>query len=178
MRAAIYNEDVHSDMLYRFFKKTDVDNNKDMDALAINARNDSLLTLIIVNDEIINMSYVHDFSDYYPNSYRIFTRTATLKEHRGTGFPIGKNMISAAGLAIHTSKLQIDYALMRGATDILFTTNSVGGMKSSKRLGEYLTKVEPIDPRFSYFDQREIYGCDQKVWRANFRNLVDMTIKI
>ena len=56
MRAAIYNEDVHSDMLYRFFKKTDVDNNKDMDALAINARNDSLLTLIIVNDEIINLS--------------------------------------------------------------------------------------------------------------------------
>jgi hypothetical protein len=178
MKIVIYNENIHRDMLQRFFDHTTIENNKDINSLGITKRRDVMLTLVIVNGEIINMSYVHDFSDYYPDSYRIFTRTATLEGHRGTGFPVGRNMISAAGLAIHTSKMQIDFALLRGAKDILFTSNSEGGMESSRRMGRFLEKIEPIDPRFSYYDEREIYGCQQKVWRTNFRDLINMTDQI
>jgi hypothetical protein len=175
MKIAIYNENIHGDMLQRFFDKTNIENNKDINSLGITKRCNVMLTLVIVNGEIINMGYVHDFSDYYPDSYRIFTRTATLEGHRGTGFPVGRNMISAAGLAIHTSKMQIDFALLNGAKDILFTSNSDGGMKSSRRLGNYLTKIVDDDPRFSFFDENTIYGCEQKVWRANYRDLINMT---
>jgi hypothetical protein len=48
-------------------------------------------------------------------------------------------------------------------------------MKSSRRLGNYLTKIVDDDPRFSFFDDNTIYGCEQKVWRVNYRDLINMT---
>jgi hypothetical protein len=172
---AVYDEQLHAEMLNEFFTKTSIENNKDMNVLGLNKRPNSMLCLVIQNDMIVNMSYAHDFSEYYPNSFRIFTRTATLEGHRGQGFYKGKNMLNAAGLASWTAWMQIEHAIMHGAKDILFTSNSEGGMASSRRMGRFLEKIEPIDPRFSYFDEREIYGCQQKVWRINYRDLHSMT---
>jgi len=173
MKLEVYDETQHREMLETFFDATQIENNKDVNALGIEKRKNVMLNLVIHNDKIVNMSYAHDFSDYYPNTYRIFTRTATLEGYRGVGFPRSRTMISAAGLAIWNARTQIEFALFHGAKDVLFTSNHDDGMISSRRLGKYLEKIEAHDPRFSYFDQREIYGCNQKVWRANFRDLVN-----
>ena len=174
----IFDPVKHTDQINEFFAVTDVSNNKDMDHLGYYKRKDSKLFLTISDSKIIAMCYAHDFSEYYPDTWRIFTRTATLPEYRSKGFPRSRTMISAAGINAYSCASQVDYAFSMGAKNIVFTTNTIGGSITSQKLSKYLTKIEPIDPRFSYFDTKHILGCDQIVWRLNYRNLFDLTTPI
>lgn len=178
MKIATYSERRHRAMLDRFFAESGIVNNDSMEALGFEKRENPMMFLTIDDDRIVGMCYAHDFSEYYPNSYRIFTRTATLPEYRGRGFPRQRSMVSAAGISAYTTPLQVDYALINGAKTILFTTNAEDGMESSRKLGSFLEKVEPIDPRFSYYDEGEIYGCKQKVWRLHYRDIINLTGEI
>lgn len=175
MKIATYSERRHREMLDRFFAESSIENNNSMDALGLEKRENPMLFLTIDGDRIVSMCYAHDFSEYYPKSYRIFTRTATLPEYRGQGVPRQRSMVAAAGLSAYTTPLQVDYALINGAERILFTTNAESGMASSRKLGKFLEKVEPLDPRFSYFDEQEIYGCRQKVWQLHYRDIINLT---
>lgn len=175
MKIAAYSERKHRAMLEQFFVDANIENNSSMETLGFEKRQNPMMFLTIDDDKIVSMCYAHDFSDYYPNSYRIFTRTATLPDYRSRGFPKQRSMVSAAGVSAHTAPLQVDYALINGATNILFTTNSDEGMESSQKLGRYLEKIEHLDPRFSFFDEREIYGCNQKVWKLHYRDIVNLT---
>lgn len=174
MKIAVYNERQHRDALEKFFNECGVVNNESMDALGFENKPNALLFLVMDGQKIVNTSYVHDFSEYYPKSYRVFTRTATLPEYRGRGFPKQKSMVSAAGLAAQTCPMQVDYAMLNGADKVFFTTNSIGGMNSSQKLGRFLELVEPRDPRFSFYDEAEIYGCQQKVWQLHYRDIVKL----
>lgn len=163
----------HEQMLERFYDEVEVENNDSMYSLGYSRRKDAMMTFVIMDHRIVNLSYVHDLSDYYPDTYRIFTRTATLPNYRGNGFPRQRSMVSAAGLAIHTAQLQIDHALMNGAKNVVFSTNAEGGMESSRRLGDFIKKIESIDPRFSFFDRKEIYDVEQDVWKVHYRDLIN-----
>ena len=173
MKITSYNEDKHRRALRRFFRECNVENNSSMDALALHKRKNSMMFMVMEDDRIVNVSYAHDFSDYYPSSYRVFTRTATVPDMRGVGVRPRRDMTSAAGLAALTCRLQVDYALINGCDNILFTTNVAGGgMESSAKLGRFLQRIEENDPRFEYVETREIYGCDQMVWRLLCRDII------
>ena len=174
MKHKIYNPIQHADALERFFAESDVENSMSLDSLGYNKRPNSMMVLTMDGDDIASLCYVHDFSEYYPKTYRAFTRTTTLSRYRGIGVPAQRNCASAAGINAHTAPFQVDYAHLSGADHVLFTTNASGGMASSQRLDHYLRLIEPQDPRFSYWDEGEIYGVRQTVWRLNFRDIVNM----
>lgn len=173
MRVTEYNPVTHEEALRVFFRDCDVVNNASMDALALNKRDNSFMFLVWDQNRIVNTSYVHDFGEYYEGAYRAFTRTATLPSYRTQGVAPRKDMTSAAGLAALTAHLQVDYALLNGADRVLFTTNTTqGGMASSAKLGRFLQRVEPHDPRFSFVEEREVYGVPQLVWQLHFRDIL------
>ena len=175
MKIEIYDEVKHRTMLEAFCEQVDVVNNDSVKTLAYHNREAAFMPMVIQNGMIINLCYSHDFSDFYPKSFRIFSRTATLPGYRAKGFPRQRTMVSAAGLAAYTTPHQVDYALLEGAETILFTTNADEGMKSSRTLGRYLEKIVGDDPRFSFYDEREIYGCHQKVWKLHYRDIINLS---
>jgi hypothetical protein len=173
MKIKIYKDREDRELLEQFFIDCSVENNSSMETIGINKRHNALMFLVLDGEKIVNTSYVHDFSEYYPNSYRIFTRTATLPKYRTVGVSRRRDMTSAAGLAALSASHQVDYARANGAKLILFTTNIPGnGMDSSSKVGRFLKMVEPHDPRFEFYDQKEIYGCDQMVWRLKYRDII------
>lgn len=174
MKVDIYNPRRHAAALDRFFADCDVENSVSLETLGYEKRPNSMMALTMDGDDIASLCYVHDFSEYYPNAYRAFTRTTTLSRYRGVGVPARRNCASAAGISAHTAPFQVDYAHLNGADDVLFTTNAEGGMASSQRLDRYLRLIEAHDPRFSYWDEREIYGVRQTVWRLNYRDIVNL----
>lgn len=174
MKIEIYNPRQHAAALDRFFAECDVENSVSLETLGYDKRPNSLMTLTMDGKDIASLCYVHDFSEYYPNTYRAFTRTTTLSRYRGAGVLARRNCASAAGISAYTAPFQVDYAHLNGADDVLFTTNAAGGMASSQRLDRYLRLIVDQDPRFSYWDEGEIYGVRQTVWRLNFRDIVNM----
>ena len=183
MKVRIYDDRKHKDMLYRFMKATDVVNNNSIENLAVYKRPDSCMFLVIDEEtnEIMSMCYAHDFSEYYPDTWRLFTRTATLVKYRAQGFPARRTMVSAAGLCSWTTPHQVLHARLHGATRFVFTTNSntaEAGMPSSEKLGRYLDRIEPTDPRFSAFDEGTIYGCEQKVWQLHYGDIIGLQLPL
>lgn len=174
MKTVIYNHKQHHQLLLNFFSECDVENSVDMNSLGFEKRQNPMMVLVLSDQKIVSLCYVHDFSDYYPDSYRAFCRTTTLTEFRSRGVVRQKSCASAAGVMAHSCPLQVDYAHANEAKHVLFTTNNEKGMSSSRRLDQFLRKIEPIDPRFSFFDEAEIYGVRQTVWRLNFRDIVNM----
>lgn len=178
MKIVEYNDADHYSLLLDFFADSDVVNNMDMASLGLDERPRAKMFLVMIDERIINLSYAHDFSEYYPDSFRIFTRTATLPMYRGKFYPKQKSMVSMAGVAAYTTPMQVDYALEQGAKKILFTTNRDEGMESSCRLGKLLHVLEPTDPRFSFFDNHRIYGCQQDVWQLHYRDIINLSGEI
>lgn len=170
-----YKESLHKKLLDDFCRDVNVENNADIKSLGIANKLNAMMFLIIDDDKIVNMCYAHDFSDYYKGAWRVFTRTATLPDWRGKGFPFQRSMVMAAGLAAFSLPYQIKYAQSNGASKILFTTNSNDGMLSSQKLDRYLTKIEASDPRFSFIERREIYGCEQSVWKLHYSDIINLT---
>ena len=68
--------------------------------------------------------------------------------------------------------MQVDWAKSHGAEDILFTTNVEGGMSSSQTLGNFLHKVVKHDNSFEWYDRKEIYQCNQDVWRLLKKDII------
>lgn len=168
-------EDCHYSLLQEFCSSIDVINNNSADELIDNSKPNSKIFLVMVDDIIINMSIAHDFSAYYPGTYRILSRTATLPQYRGYGVLKQRNMCSAAGVAANTVTMQVEHGRQNGATEFLFTTNWIGGMESSKRLSRFLKAIESVDCRFSYYGVGRIYGCDQLVWKLNYEDIINLT---
>ena len=155
-----------------FFSKCNVKNNSSWETLGTHKRDKSKLFLVFDEDMVVGMCYAHDFNKYYPNSWRIFARTATLPDYRGWKSPVKKGMASAAGCLAHTCIMQVDWAKSHGAKEILFTTNVEGGMSSSQTLGNFLHKVVKHDDSFEWYDRKEIYQCDQDVWRLLKKDII------
>ena len=168
----MYDESMHSDLL-AFTKQCaleGIENNSTIEKLAL--RLDGALFLIYRDDKIISMAHTHDFYDYYPTAWRIWARTATLTQYRGKGFGRRRGLISCSGLTSWLVPHMVDYAKSKGAETILFTTNSgSGGTKSSAKLDRHFHKCESIDPTYSFYDAKEIYGVDQSVWKLNYRDI-------
>ena len=171
MRIDFYQSKYES-KIEKFFINCGVTNNSNWKSLGTHKRNNSQLFLVFDKDIIVGMCYAHDFSEYYPNAWRIFTRTATLPNYRGWKSPVKKGMASAAGCLAHTCSIQVDWAKYHGAEDILFTTNVEGGMSSSQKLGKFLHKVVKHDGSFEWYDKREIYHCNQDVWRLLKKDII------
>ena len=83
-----------------------------------------------------------------------------------------QGLASATGCLAHTCPMQVDWAKYHGAEDILFTTNVEGGMSSSQSLGKFLHKVVKYDNSFEWYDKREIYQCNQDVWRLLKKDII------
>lgn len=156
-----------------FFENCNIKNNSSWELLGSHKRGNHQIFLVLDNHIIVGMCYAHDFSEYYPNSYRVWSRSATLPSYRGWNSPKKKGCATAAGCLAHTSTIQWDWATDNGAQNILFTTNSRGGMSSSQKLGKYLHKVVDYDDSFEWFDSKEIYNCEQDVWRILKRDIVN-----
>ena len=171
----IFDENKHDGLIKKFFAETDVPNNKNMDNLGYYKRKNSKLFLTIADSKIIGMCYAHDFNEFYKDTWRIFTRTATLPEYRSKGFPRSRTMISAAGINSYSCPLQVEYALSMGAKNIVFTTNIINGSTTSQKLSKYLSKIEKSDPRFSFYDSKEILGCQQLVWKLHYKDIINLS---
>ena len=156
-----------------FFNNCNIKNNSNWNSLATHKRHKSQLFLVFDKQTVVGMCYTHNFNDYYPNAWRIFTRTATLPNYRGWNSPKKRGCAAAAGCLAHTCKIQWDWAKKNGAQDILFTTNVEGGMSSSQTLGNFLHKVVKYDDSFEWYDRKEIYQCQQDVWRMLKRDIVN-----
>jgi hypothetical protein len=164
MNIELYNPN-YKNLVEDFFKKCDIKNNSSWESIGTHKRGTHQIFLVFDGEIVVGMCFAHDFSKYYPNSYRIFTRTATLPNYRGWNSPKKKGMAAAAGCLAYTCKLQYDWAKANGAENILFTTNIEGGMATSHKLGKFLHKTVSYDDSFEWFDSREIYNCKQDVWR-------------
>lgn len=158
--------------------KQGIENNSSMEKLAL--RHNSGLFVIYHDDKIISMAHTHDFYDYYPKAWRVFARTATLKEYRSQGFGIRKGLVAGCGLTSWALPYMVDYAFEHGAEYILFTTNkgTGGGTSSSAKVDRHFHKVVHLDPVFSLYDEREIYTVNQSVWRLNYRDIQKIEGKI
>lgn len=158
-------QDQYSTQLEEFFKNCGIKNNSSWKSIGTHKRGIHQIFLVFDGKTIVGMCFAHDFSQYYPDSYRIFTRTATLPHYRGWNSPKKKGMAAAAGCLAYTCELQYDWAKKNGAKNILFTTNEQGGMTTSQKLGRFLHKTVSRDDSFEWFDNRQIYNCKQDVWR-------------
>lgn len=172
MNIELYNPN-YKNLVEDFFKKCDIKNNSSWEALGSHKRGNHQIFLVFDNSIVVGMCYAHDFSKYYPDSYRVFSRSATLPNYRGWNSPKKKSWVTAAGCLAYTCKIQWDWAKKNGAKNILFTTNSIGGMSSSQKLGKYLHKVVDYDDTFKWFDSKEIYSCEQDVWQILKRDIVN-----
>lgn len=169
----LYNDSMLLD-LETFIKeaaKQGIENNSSMEKLAL--RHNSGLFVIYYQNKIISMAHTHDFYDYYPKAWRVFARTATLREYRSQGFNIRKGLVAGCGLTSLALPHMVDYAFDHGAEYILFTTNkgTRGGTSSSTKVDKHFHRVVHLDPVFSLYDEREIYTVDQSVWRLNYRDI-------
>lgn len=164
-------------MLINLFQKMDIPNNKNMAALGFKKRKNPKMFFIMHQKEPVAMSYTHDFSEYYPDTWRAFVRTATLPEFRTKGIKFQRNCLVAAGLPVLSLPAKCNHAFKNGAKQMYFTTN-LEGDASSIKLGAYLKKIVGSDPRISYIEERDIYGVKQDVWKLNFKDLVNMKEKI
>lgn len=168
-----YNNEI--DVLENFClkaKKDGILNNSEISKLSLPQNYGLFFTL--VNREIAAMSYVHDFNNYYKDTWRCWTRTAVLKKFRNQYHPKQRNIFSAAGITGYSIPHQVDYALRNGAKQIVFTTNNEGSLSSIK-LGQYLHKIVDTDPRFNFLETREIKGLSQDVWILNVSDLETLT---
>ena len=172
MKIELYNHN-HKVQVEAFFEKCGVKNNSSWESLGSHKRGNHQIFLVLDKSYVVGMCYAHDFSEYYADSIRVWSRSATLPNYRGWNGPKKKGCATAAGCLAHTCKVQWDWAKMNGAKNILFTTNSVGGMSSSQKLGSYLHKVVNYDDSFEWFDNREIFNCKQDVWRILKRDIVN-----
>ncbi len=163
----------HQKQVEDFFKNCNVKNNSNWNYLATYKRNQSQLFLVFDKQIIVGMCYAHNFNDYYPNAWRIFTRTATLQSYRGWKSPVKKGMAAAAGCLAYTCSMQVEWAESHGAKNILFTTNVEGGMSSSQTLGNFLHKVVKYDDSFEWYDRKEIYKCQQDVWKLLKKDIIN-----
>lgn len=171
MRIDTYKEK-YSIQLQDFFNNCAIKNNSSWDSLGTHKRGNYQIFLVFDYEVVVGMCFAHEFTKYYPNSYRIFTRTATLPNYRGWNSPKKKGMAAAAGCLAYTCKLQYDWAKKNGAENILFTTNEKGGMSTSQKLGRFLHKTVSYDESFEWYDNKEIYNCKQDVWRLLKRDII------
>jgi len=172
MRIDLY-QSKYDKKIETFFQNCGVKNNSSWKSLGSHKRGNHQFFLIFDEDIIVGMSYAHDFSEYYPNSYRLFSRTAILPSYRGWNSPKKKGIAASGGCISHTSKLQWDWAKENGAEHIFCTTNSIGGISTSQRVGQYLHRVVDYDDSFEWFDKKEIYNCEQDVWKILKRDVVN-----
>ena len=176
-----YNNNIHGIDLNLFCQKAGVDNIENNSSLEkLKLTDDCALYLIYYQNKIISLSYVHDFSNYYPNTWRCFTRTATLKKYRSKFFPFSKSLISCVGVNAYSLPLQVEYAFSKGAKQMVFTTNTgiAGGTKSSKKVNDFLVKNELNDPRYTFLEHKNINYVDQNVWRLNYKDIINLKYPI
>ena len=169
-----YNPNTDNEILNEFYQKTDVENNKNMNALGYEKRHKAKMFFVMEKNQIIGMSYIHDFSEYIPDTWRVFTRTTILKEYRAKNIGFDRTFLRAVSLNAHSLPYQIDYGLSQGGKTFVFSTNYEDGMASSYKLGKYLRKIVDSDPRFHFLKTSEIYGVKQDIWRLNFRNIIKL----
>tara|TARA_B100000925_G_scaffold212128_1_gene161817 strand:- start:2023 stop:2580 length:558 start_codon:yes stop_codon:yes gene_type:complete len=172
MQIKLYNDSMLSDLEAFISEAADqgIENNSTMEKLAL--RSNSGLYVIYYDNKIISMSHTHDFYEYYPEAWRIFCRTATLRQYRAKGFGRRRGLISCSGITSWLVPYMVDYAMDRGAKYILFTTNTGdGGTASSEKLDKHFHKCKDIDPTYSWYDEKEIYGVKQSVWRLDRRDI-------
>jgi hypothetical protein len=174
----LYDESKHYADLVRFTEQAaidEIDNNSSIKKLSL--KEESGMFLTYYNDIIISLCHTHDFSNYYPGAWRVYARTATLTAFRGVGFPRRAGQVCCAGLNSHTVPFQVDYAKKHGARVLLWTTNISGnglGFVGSAKLDRHLKKYVCQDPTYEYYDEKEIYGVKQTVWKLNYRDIINI----
>lgn len=119
-----------------------------------------------VDNQIVSISGCHDFGDYYPGSWRLMVRTATLKEYRGRA-PGSIRSIKTDFNWGHILPYQIKYAQEQGAKSLLFTTNSdSSGDSNSLRTNRVVRRVLEPQGLVELVDQDvEIFYTRQNVWK-------------
>ena len=140
------------------------------------------LFIIYHNGNIIGTSGCHDFSEYYENTWRVFSRTCTLKEYRVKGFPRRIGLCACTGINAHSLSHQVNFALSQGAKTIVFTTNNDKNDKNcysgSLKLDVHFRKYVDICPEYEYYDEKEIYYTKQTVWKVLYKDIVNMKEKL
>lgn len=116
-----------------------------------------LFWIAIYNLEIVSISGVHNFSNFYPNSFRIGFRTATLSKHRRSNSPSKKNFNESIQYG-SIYPLQIKYCIEQNVTPLL-TTNL------SNIYADSLFHRLELKGMCVKLDRREIFNTDQHVWK-------------
>ena len=174
----LYDENQHYQDLVDFTEQARIDgmeNNQSIKKLSL--KEESGLFLTYFDNRIVSLCHTHDFGMYYPGAWRVYARTATLKKYRSVGFPRRPGQVCCAGLNSYTVPLQVDYAQQRGAKLLLWTTNTSGeglGYSGSAKLDAHLKKYKDQDPTYEYYDEREIFGVQQTVWKLNYRDIINV----
>ena len=131
------------------------------------------------NGDIIGTSGCHDFSEHYENTWRVFSRTCTLKEYRLKGFPRRIGVCTCAGINVYSIPHQVNFALSQGAKNIVYTTNNdKNGYSGSLKLDIHHRKYVDKCPEYEYYDEKKIYGVKQTVWKLLYKDVVNMEGKL
>ena len=177
----LYNEKEHLDDLLSFTSHAQtqgIENNASLEAIALKPESGMFLTYH--EDEVVAMTYTHDFSKYYSGAWRICCRTATRKDWQARDILRRPGMVASAGISAYTIPYQVDYARERGAKIFLFTTNILGegGTDSSAKLGRHLALMQHRDPVYRYYDTANIYDMRQDVWKLEYRDIINVQGKL
>jgi len=115
--------------------------------------------------KIISISGCHQMDQYEKGCWRLMVRTATLLEYRGRA-PGSIRTIRTDFNWGHVLPYQVNYAVLQGATKVVFTTNSDSdGDKNSLRTNRVVRKVlEPQGLVKLDAQDVEIFYTRQNVW--------------
>lgn len=177
----LYDENKHYTDLEKFCQQAtldDIENNTSIQKLAL--KRESGLFLTYFEEQIVALCHTHKFDKFFPGAWRIFARTATLKSHRARGFPRRRGLVSCSGLNSFTVPYQVDYAKERGAKLFLWTTNVPIGNNyiGSAKLDKHFKTCESIDPTYSFYCEKDIYGTKQSVWKLDYRDIINVEGKL
>lgn len=146
-------------------KEQNIKNNQSTEAMKFGKWKNEHWWCTWVKNQIISISGCHEFTEYKPNCWRLMVRTATLKEYRGRAlgnFRQIKNDFNWGFILPY----QINYAKSKGATTLVFTTNSNNGDANSQRTDKAVQRVLESQGLVKLIDKDvDIFYTKQNVWK-------------
>jgi hypothetical protein len=173
----IYDDDM-IELLERYCLQCEIDqniNNSSLKKLKIGRLDDERWWCVIERktNSIVSLAGAYHCREISEGTYRIMYRAGTISSYRGKAGPLSKLQKSCfvwGRLLPH----HVEYCLLRGAADIVFTTNTSGtGTASSNRQDRVCHLVFEENGMAKKIKTMNLLGAEQNIWRVLIHNVYD-----
>jgi hypothetical protein len=127
-------------------------------------------------NSIVSLAAAYHCKEISEGTYRVMYRAGTISSYRGKAGPMSKLQKSCfvwGRMLPH----HVDYCLDRGATDIVFTTNTSGtGTASSNRQDRVCRLIFETNGMAKKIKTMNLLGAEQNIWRVLIHNVYDKSL--